>query len=267
VGRIVANDGSQWIVPADTLFGTAPLVPDLYNECVSVTPSGTGDVDIAALPVVDAGGAEEFVAYLFGDNYFGFYANGVLLGVDAVPFTPFNSSVMRFRAGRPVTFAVKMVDKEENLGLGSEAGRGAAYSPGDGGLTMLITDASGAPVLLTDEQWKAQTYYISPLGDHACLDLSGPVRDSAACEILRSDDGTGYSAAHWPLPDNWTAPAFDDSAWPNAVAYSNETVGVNNKPAFENFPDLFDRTGVDAKFIWSFNLILDNLVLLRRTLN
>lgn len=267
VGQIPSDDGRKWTVPADTLFGTAPLAPDLYNECADVTPSGTSGADISALPVIDAGGSEEFVAYLFGDNYFEFYANDVLLGVDAVPFTPFNSSVVRFRADRPVTFAIKMVDWEENLGLGSEAGRGTTYSPGDGGLSMLVTDASGIPVLLTDDQWKARTYYISPLGDPACLDLSGPVRDSSKCEILRSNDGTDYSAAHWLLPDDWTAPEFDDSDWPNAVAYSNDTVGVNNKPAFENFPDLFDRNGADAQFIWSSNLVLDNLVLLRRTLN
>lgn len=121
VGQITADDGTQWIVPADTLFGTAPLAPDLYNECTGVTPAGAGDIDLSSLSAIDAGGTEEFTAYLFGDNYFELYANGVLLGVDAVPFTPFNSSVVRFRAKRPVTFAIKMVDWEENLGLGSEA--------------------------------------------------------------------------------------------------------------------------------------------------
>lgn len=267
VGRITAGDGTEWIVPAETQFGSAPLAPDLYNECNGVTPSDAGDMDISAMPVVDAGGTEEFVAYLFGDNYFELYANGALLGVDAIPFTPFNSSVVRFRANRPVTFAIKMVDWEENLGLGSEAGRGIAYSPGDGGLTFLVTDASGTPVLLSDEEWKAQTYYVGPLEDPDCLDLTGPRRDSSACAIPRSDDGTGYSAAHWPLPADWTAPAFDDSNWPDAVTYSNDTVGVDGKPAFENFPEIFDQPGADAQFIWSSNLVLDNLVLLRRTLN
>lgn len=267
VGRIAAEDGTEWIVPAKTQFGTAPLAPDLYNECVGATPSGSGDVDLSALPVIDAGGSEEFTAYLFGDNYFELYANGTLLGVDAVPFTPFNASVVRFTADRPVTFAVMMVDWEENLGLGSEAGRGAAYSPGDGGLTMLVTDAEGDAVLLTDGDWRAQTYYVSPLADPACLDLSGPTRDSSDCELLRSDDGTGYMAAHWPLPEGWTEPGFDDGAWPLASVYDNDTVGVDNKPAFTNFPDLFDREGADAQFIWSSNLVLDNLVLLRRTLD
>ena len=72
-------------------------------------------------------------------------------------------------------------------------------------------------------------------------------------------------AAHWPVPTDWVAPDFDDSAWPQATTYDNDTVGVANKPSFTNFPDLFDRSGADAQFIWSSNLVLDNLVLLRRT--
>ncbi|UWQ20134.1 hypothetical protein [Jannaschia sp. W003] len=267
VGRITARDGTEWTVPAETAFGSAPAAPDLYNECAGVTPADARAVDLAAIPVIDAGGDEAFVAYLFGDDDFELHANGTLLGVDAVPFTPFNASVVRFTARRPVTFAFMMVDWEENLGLGSEAGRGAAYSPGDGGLAMMVTNADGAPVLLTNGDWRAQTYYVAPLTDPACLNLSGPVRDSAACEIPRSDDGTGLMAAHWPLPEGWTEPGFDDGDWPRASVYSDDTVGVDGKPAFTDFPDLFDRDGADARFIWSSNLVLDNLVLLRRTLD
>lgn len=267
VGQITAQDGSVWTVPAETQFSDAPKAADLYNECNDVKPSGTAEVDISSVPVIDAGGSEEFVAYLFGDNYFELYANGQLLAVDAVPFTPFNSSVVRFTAERPVTLAVKMVDWEENLGLGSEQGRGVSYSPGDGGLTMLVTDGAGDTVVLTDETWRAQTFYVGPLTDAACLDLDGPVRDSSACDIPRSNDGSAYMAAHWEVPSDWFAPEFDDSAWPQAATYDNDTVGVDNKPSFTNFPDLFDREGADAQFIWSSNLVLDNLVLLRRTID
>ena len=265
VGQITAQDGTVWTVPADTQFADAPKAADLYNECNGVTPSSTAEADIDSVPVIDAGGSEEFTAYLFGDNYFELYANGQLLAVDAVPFTPFNSSVVRFTAERPVTLAVMMVDWEENLGLGSEQGRGVSYSPGDGGLTMLVTDAAGEVVTLTDETWRAQTFYTGPLADAACLDTDGPLRDSSACEIPRSNDGSAYMAAHWPVPTDWVAPDFDDSAWPQATTYDNDTVGVANKPSFTNFPDLFDRAGADAQFIWSSNLVLDNLVLLRRT--
>ena len=73
------------------------------------------------------------------------------------------------------------------------------------------------------------------------------------------------SAAHWEIPENWAATDFDDSAWPAATTFTNDTVGVNNKRSYTNFTDLFDAKDSDAQFIWSSNLVLDNLVLLRTT--
>ena len=58
---------------------------------------------------------------------------------------------------------------------------------------------------------------------------------------------------------------FDDSVWPAAATFTNDTVGVKNKESFMNFKDVFDTEGADADFIWSSNLVLDNLVLLRKT--
>lgn len=256
----------MWTVPAETSFKTAAKAADLYNECAGSTPASVSGVDMSAVPVLDAGGREEFVAYIFADNYFELYVNGKLLAVDAVPFTPFNSSVVRFKADRPVTIAMKLVDWEENLGLGSERGRGNAFQPGDGGMVMHIKDAAGKTVALTDNSWRAQTFYTGPLKDRSCLKVVGQIRDSAACDVSGSSDGTTYSGAHWSLPDNWAAPGFDDSAWPMATTYTNETVGVDNKSAYMNFTGIFDTPGADAQFIWSSNLILDNLVIVRKTI-
>lgn len=80
-------------------------------------------------------------------------------------------------------------------------------------------------------------------------------------------DSSGYSAAHWALPVDWMMPDFDDSIWPNATTYTNDTVGVDNKSAFTNFVDVFDTPSADAGFIWSSNLVLDNLDLLRTTID
>jgi len=60
--------------------------------------------------------------------------------------------------------------------------------------------------------------------------------------------------------------AFDDAAWPMASTFSNETVGVHNKPGYTNFTEIFDAPDADAAFIWSSNLILDNVILLRKTI-
>ena len=267
VGKIASDDGQTWTVPAKTQFQTAPKASDLYNECNGVKPGGMADVDLSAIPVLDAGGSEEFTAYLFADNYFELYVNGRLLAVDPVPFVPFNSNIVRFKADRPVTLAIKMVDWEENLGLGSESSGGSPFHAGDGGLVAHIKDAAGKTVLLTDNDWRAQTFYVAPLKDRSCLKVEGPVRDSSACDTSDAADGLNFSAVHWPIPAEWMTVDFDDSTWPHAATFTNETVGVSNKPAYTNFADIFDAQGADAEFIWSSNLILDNVVLLRRTID
>mmetsp|Transcript_5516 Transcript_5516/g.8885 ORF Transcript_5516/g.8885 Transcript_5516/m.8885 type:complete len:315 (-) Transcript_5516:1940-2884(-) len=265
VGEIMSDDGRVWTVPAATNYGAVPFASDLFNECGGDQLESLAALDLDTVPVMDAGGTEVFTAYIFADNYFELYVNGSLLTVDEVPFTKFNSNVVRFAAERPVTLAIMMVDWEENLGLGSEDNRGKAFHPGDGGLVAHIQDADGATVAITDNNWRAQTFYTSPLNNRSCLVIKGALRDSSACSEAGVDDATGFSAAHWALPADWMMPSFDDSIWPAAATFSNDTVGVKNKKAFMNFVDVFDAPGADADFIWSSNLVLDNLVLLRRT--
>lgn len=55
------------------------------------------------------------------------------------------------------------------------------------------------------------------------------------------------------------------NAWPRPSVFTNDMVGVDNKPAFMNFTDLFHDPKTDADFILLASLILDNLVLLRTT--
>lgn len=265
VGEIASDDGTVWTVPAATNYGKVPFAADLYNKCGGTELSSLSQLDIDSVPLMDAGGTEEFTAYIFADNYFELYVNGTLIAIDEVPFTQFNSNVVRFVADRPVTLAVMMVDWEENLGLGSENNRGKAFHPGDGGLVAHIQDANGETVAITDPSWSAQTFYTSPLNKRSCLVIDGKTRDSSACDENGVDDATDYSAAHWAQPEGWMMPEFDDSVWPAAVTFTNDTVGVKNKPAFTNFVDVFDTPGADADFIWSSNLVLDNLVLLRKT--
>lgn len=263
VGRITTEDGHDRVVPAETNYKTAPHAADLFNECGGAELPGLSALDLASVPVADAGGTEEFTAYIFADNYFELYVNGHLIAVDPVPFTKFNSNVVRFRADRPVTLAVMAVDWEENLGLGSEDNRGKAFHPGDGGFVAQVRDADGAVVAITDGSWKAQTFYSAPLNSRECLTNVGTTRDTSACSTEGRDTADGLLAAHWPVPDGWSSVDYDATGWPDAVIFANDTVGVDNKKAFTNFVDVFDTDGADAQFIWSSNLVLDNLVLLR----
>ncbi len=68
-------------------------------------------------------------------------------------------------------------------------------------------------------------------------------------------------AMHYPIPGNWTSPGFDDSKWPSAFEFTDSDVGVDNLPAYTKYPKAFEG----ARWIWSMNLVLDNLVIMRKT--
>ena len=94
VGEIQSEDGITRVVPAETHYDSALHAADLYNACAGFEPGSLSDVDISGIEVIDAGGTEEFTAYIFADNYFELYINGQLIAVDPVPFTPFNANVV-----------------------------------------------------------------------------------------------------------------------------------------------------------------------------
>lgn len=270
VGTSTATDGTTWTVPSDVNFTTSsfPFASDLYNPCSGVQYS-TAAAAVAALTgsdivEVDAGG-DTITAYIFADNYFEMYVNGVAIGKDNVPFTQFNSNVVRFTVNTPYTIAMKLVDWEENSGLGSEDNQGSTYHPGDGGMVAVFKDQSGNIVATTGNEWKAQTFYTAPITDLTCPTESGTSRLSSSCNTDRTDDGSSYYALHWAVPSTWHSESFDDSSWPSATTYTNTVIGVNNKVAYTNFTDIFDNSSDDAEFIWSTNVILDNEVIVRYT--
>ena len=258
VGTITATDNTTWTVPAATLYTSAEKAPDLYNEYNSVTPANlaAAQAAIAALPtkVIDNDG-EVVTGYIFADNYFELYVNGTLVGVDPVPFTAFNSCVVKFKAKRPITYAVRLVDWEENLGLGTELNGGNPHHIGDGGFIASFSDGT-----MTGSDWKAQTFYIAPLDDpNQVVELVNGTRSSTGATHTLTT--TAY-AMHYPLPDAWFSSGFSTAGWPAATTYSEAQVGANS-PAYMNFQPQF--TGSGAQFIWSSSLTLDNEVVLRYT--
>lgn len=269
LGSITASDNTTWVVPATVNYAnnSFPFAPDLHN------PDGTQHSTAAAalsafntsdIIEIDAGG-ELITGYIFGDNYFELYVNGIPIGKDAIPFTQFNSHIVQFRVTKPYTLAMLLVDWEEILGLGSESNQGNAYHPGDGGMVAVFKDASGTTVATTGSEWKAQTFYTAPIKDLTCPTESGSTRSTANCNTDGVADGSAYYALHWEVPATWMNESFDDSSWPNATTYTNTTIGVNNKSAYTDYTDIFDDATDDAEFIWSTNVILDNEVIVRYT--
>lgn len=262
VGRITATDGTVWTVPADVEFGKQAPAFDLYNECARRTPADARAVDGNDAPIVtiDADG-EVVTGYIMSDNYFEFWVNGKLVAIDAIPFTPFNSAIVKFRVKKPATYVFKLVDWEEHLGLGMEKMGDRDYHAGDGGLIARFSDG-----VVTDSSWKAQTFYIAPLakpedviekdGRHDTSHL-GRIHPHAKIPDCRDR----CFGVHYKTPDDWAKAGFDDTQWPRAFEYTDDDVGVNGMTGYTRYPELF----AGARWIWSSNLVFDNLVIARKT--
>ena len=177
IGNIGSKDGKTWVVPGENNFINGVKLFDLYNECNGKTPANISLADTSKAPliVIDDDG-EVISGFLYGDNYFELYVNGKLVGVDPVPYTPFNSCFVKFKAKRPIKYAIKLIDWEENLGIGSELNGGNSYYPGDGGFIAKFSDGTA-----TNANWKAQTFYIAPLTDVRCVTENGTSRKSISC--------------------------------------------------------------------------------------
>jgi hypothetical protein len=264
VGEITATDGTVITVPAETAFqkGATLKGADLYNECTQITPQKSSEVSAIDVPVVEIDpDGEVITGYIVADNYFELYVNGKLVAVDAIPYTPFNSVIVKFKAKRPITYAFKLVDWDEHLGLGMELFGGNPWHPGDGGLIARFSDGT-----VTDSSWKAQSFYIAPLNtpnevvergnvhDTTALGRVHPVAKKPNCQVQ-------CYAVHYSVPANWAAPSFDDSKWPRAYEYTDVDIGVTNLPAYTRYPELFEG----ARWIWTVNLVFDNLVIARKT--
>ena len=257
VGEIKDSEGNIWTVPGINNFGNAPKAFDLYNENNGTTPESLSEVNLDSVPIaeIDPDG-EVITGFIFADNYFELYINGKLIAIDPVPFTRFNSNIVKFKVKTPYTIALKVIDWEENLGLGSENNRGKNFHPGDGGFIASFSDGT-----ITNDKWKAQTFYTAPISDLSCLREEGEKRLSSNCSTDGVDDGTAFYGIHWKIPENSFDADFDDSKWPNATTYTEDEIGVKNKKAYMNFIEKF--SGAGAEFIWSTNVVLDNEVIVR----
>jgi hypothetical protein len=252
VGTIRASDGTTLAVPARTQYGSAPQLPELFNECSGVTPRTLAEVNLDAVPIVEIDSDGEVVTgYIIADNHYELYVNGRLIGVGPIPFTPFNSQVVRFRARRPYTYALYLVDWEEKLGLGMERMPSNEWHAGDGGIIARFSDGA-----VTDGSWRAQSFYIAPLAHPDDVVENGPLHD-----VSRLGRVHPQASVHYPVPANWMDPDFDDSGWPRAFEYTDDDIGVTTLTGYLRYPEAL----AGARWIWTVNLVFDNLVIARRT--
>jgi len=269
VGQITADDGTVITVPAETALqkGLGPKSQDLYNECNQIIPKNSAEVSTAGVPVIEIDSDGEVITgYIVADNYYEMWVNGKLVSVDNTPYTPFNSSIVKFKVKRPYALAFLLVDWDEHLGLGMElfpisGPKQNPWYPGDGGLIAKFSDGT-----MTDSSWKAQSFYIAPLADPKNVVERGNVHDTPNlggrthpfAKIPDCQDKC--YAVHYPIPANWQVLRFNDTNWPRAWEFTDEEIGVTNLPAYTRYPELF----AGARWIWSQNLVLDNVVIARK---
>lgn len=252
IGSVTDGSGRAWTVPAAISPGDTGVA--LYDDCAGAGNHPDWASQLKTV-VVDPDGVE-ITAYLHADNYFELYVNGKFVCRDTIGFTPFNSSACRFRAKYPITVAIRAVDWEEHLGVGLEYDR---FNVGDGGIVATFSNG-----VFTDGSWKAESFYFAPLDDPACVRATPAGRDASSCPIrpacVSNNPTATCKALHFAEPDGWTQPGFDDSAWPVARVYTAQEFGP--KEAYNNYASLFGP----GRFIWTRNLNIDNLVLLRKTM-
>lgn len=265
VGEITADDGTVITVPANTALQRkeGPLSYDLYNECNKVLPPNSAAVSTDKVPVIEVDADGEVVTgFIVADNYFELYVNGKLVSVDNTPYTPFNSAIVKFRVKRPYTMAFLLVDWDEQLALGVEnmARLKDSWYLGDGGLIAKFSDGT-----VTDSSWKAQSFMIGPLdspgdvvekGNLRFFDKLGRTYPHVRKPACRDD----CYMVHYSYPKNWQSRTFNDTGWPRAYEYTDEEIGVTTLTAYTRYPELF----AGARWIWSSNLVYDNVVIARK---
>ena len=165
---------------------------------------------------------------VYADNSFRLYINGELVAVDSIAFVPHNVVSVDVLPAYPMTIAVMAIDNAHPQ-TGMEY---ANTSIGDGGVILRLGDGT-----VTDSTWKAMRVSWGPVNG----DTRNPRVESVA------------------IPKNWFTEDFDDSKWSQATEYTEEQIDPK-EPFFEH-----DFKG--AKFIWSGDVKLDNVVLFRKVVN
>ena len=135
VGVVTSADGRKWPAPGPIQEGA--IAPDIFNNC-----TGTGDNPNYASElktvVIDEDGVE-VTGYIHADNYFELYVNGRFVARDSLPMTPFNSSVVRFKARYPMTYAIMGIDWETHWAWAWNTPPGTSATPASSPTSAMAT--------------------------------------------------------------------------------------------------------------------------------
>lgn len=185
--------------------------------------AAAGSFAAAQAPQIKPGIPQTIMLNAYADNWCAIFINGKMVAVDSIDFLPHNEISVRILPEYPLTIAVLAKDNADpNTGL--EYGDHI----GDGGFILKLGDGT-----VTSATWKAKSFFRGPLD----RDIANPRVETT------------------PLPANWFAVDFDDSAWANATEYTSDRVKPDGDYVATDF--------TNAKFIWASDLDLDNTVIFR----
>jgi hypothetical protein len=201
------------------------------------------------LPITSAGALVSkpvnFTAEIWADNWFALYANGKKVGEDSVPITTqksFNSQTIKFSATYPLTIGFVAKDYVQSSS-GLEYLGQPNQQIGDGGLIFQIKETQSQKIVTySDQTWKAFVSNIAPLN----VDCEKSPNPDLDCKFR-----------NFTIPSSWASPTFKDSSWGNAKLFTAEEVGPK-----EGYFDISWLSS--AKFIWSSDLKLHNIVYFRK---
>ena len=174
---------------------------------------------------IKPGIAQTITLNAYADNWCAIFINGKMVAVDSIDFLPHNQIAVKILPEYPMTIAVLAKDNADPA-TGLEYGN----QIGDAGFILKLGDGT-----VTSASWKAKNFFKGPLNS----DIRNPV------------------VQHTPIPANWYAKEFDDSAWGFATEYTAARVGPDGDYVANDF--------TNAKFIWTDDLNLDNTVIFRTT--
>ena len=222
----------------------ALLIAATLAACRSTPPS------LNASSTVTNSDTVKIKAEVWADNWFAFYLGNQLVKEDSVPITTersFNAESFTFEATYPLQLNFIAKDYKQN-DTGLEYIGTNRQQMGDGGFIAQFTNvATGKLIAATDTSWACTVIHEAPL-DKSCATSANPIAGQGPC---------GFKSL--PEPANWKDIGFDDSAWPKAIAYTKEQVGV--KEGYNTI--IWHPT---AKLIWVPDLQTNNTLLCRLTL-
>ena len=203
-----------------------PAVPPVFRTAIAVSMCSllVASIATAQTPPRKPRIDDTIKANVYADNSFKLYINGELVAVDSIAFVPHNVVSVDILPAYPMTIAAMGIDNADPK-TGMEY---ANTNIGDGGFILKFGDGT-----VTNATWKAKKFSWGPIDG----DTKNPKVESI------------------PIPENWYAVDFDDSDWPNAKEYTEAEIGPKEP--------FFEHDFQDAKFIWSDDVKLDNVVIFR----